>query len=106
MECGCGVSSSRVLIFLLGKRGANEHRPYDGYVFVSPEYNYGMPGGVKNAIDYLYNELTGKPILIITYGIFGGLKCSEQLETVSLPSSLPLPPPLLTNLFRLRSLQA
>jgi NAD(P)H-dependent FMN reductase len=54
--------------------------PFDGYIFVSPEYNYGLPGGVKNAIDYLYNELAGKPVLIVTYGIKGGSISSESLE--------------------------
>lgn len=54
--------------------------PFDGYVFVSPEYNYGIPGGVKNAIDYLYNEWVGKPMLIVTYGIFGGASSSEALK--------------------------
>jgi NAD(P)H-dependent FMN reductase len=64
-------------------------RPFDGYVLVSPEYNNGMPGGVKNAIDYLYNEWIGKPALIITYGILGGLKSSEQLAGVSFVWPLP-----------------
>ena len=54
--------------------------PFDGYIFVSPEYNYGLPGGVKNAIDYLYNEWIVKPVLIVTYGIKGGSNISEQLE--------------------------
>jgi NAD(P)H-dependent FMN reductase len=55
-------------------------KPFDGYIFVSPEYNFGLPGGVKNAIDYLYNEWIGKPIFIVTYGIFGGSNSSEQLK--------------------------
>jgi NAD(P)H-dependent FMN reductase len=53
---------------------------FDAYVFVSPEYNFGLPGGVKNAIDYLYNDWIGKPILIVTYGIMGGSSSSAQLE--------------------------
>jgi NAD(P)H-dependent FMN reductase len=55
---------------------------YDGYVFVSPEYNYGVPGSAKNAIDYLYNDWIGKPILIVTYGIFGGHECNKALNTI------------------------
>jgi len=54
----------------------------DGYIFVSPEYNYGIPGSTKNAIDYLYNEWIGKPVLIVTYGIHGGTKCSDALKEV------------------------
>ena len=47
---------------------------------MSPEYNFGLPGGVKNAIDYLYNEWIGKPVLIVTYGIAGGSNSSENLK--------------------------
>src|ERR1041384_2124358 len=28
-------------------------RPADGYIIVSPKYNYGVPGGVKNAVDWV-----------------------------------------------------
>ncbi|KAM0208057.1 hypothetical protein ACHAQD_005344 [Fusarium lateritium] len=53
---------------------------YDGYVFVIPEYNHGLSGATKNAIDFLYNELVGKGAMIVSYGIFGGLQASTQLE--------------------------
>jgi NAD(P)H-dependent FMN reductase len=55
-------------------------KEFDGYVFISPEYNFGPPGGVKNAIDYLYNEWIGKPIFIVAYGIFGGTHASDALK--------------------------
>lgn len=57
-------------------------KPFDGYVFVSPEYNGGVPGGTKNAIDYLYNEWIGKPMFIVTYGIHGGSSSSLALRTI------------------------
>jgi NAD(P)H-dependent FMN reductase len=41
-----------------------------------------VSGATKNAIDYLYNEWIGKPILIVTYGIMGGTNASEQLKTI------------------------
>ncbi|KAK0125400.1 hypothetical protein ONS95_000584 [Cadophora gregata] len=53
---------------------------YDGYVLVTACYNAGAPGAVKNAIDYLYNEIKGKPFLIISYGIMGGDKASDSLK--------------------------
>ncbi|KAJ4258250.1 hypothetical protein NW762_008399 [Fusarium torreyae] len=53
---------------------------YDAYIFVIPEYNYGITGGTKNAIDYLYNEWIGKAVLIISYGIMGGKTASAQLD--------------------------
>jgi NAD(P)H-dependent FMN reductase len=52
---------------------------YDAYIVLSPEYNFGMPGGLKNAIDYLYHAWVGKPVLIATYGILGGANASEAL---------------------------
>ncbi|KAG0646096.1 NAD(P)H-dependent FMN reductase LOT6 [Hyphodiscus hymeniophilus] len=53
---------------------------FDAYIWVSPEYNFGVPGAVKNAIDSLYNEWIGKPVLVVTYGIFGGASASESLQ--------------------------
>ena len=55
---------------------------FDAYIWVSPEYNFGLPGGVKNAIDYLFNEWVGKPTLIVTYGGMGGPNASETLNKV------------------------
>jgi NAD(P)H-dependent FMN reductase len=55
---------------------------YDAYVLLSPEYNFGIPGGTKNAIDFLYHAWIGKPVLIVTYGIMGATNASEQLKTV------------------------
>jgi NAD(P)H-dependent FMN reductase len=62
------------------KKWSAEIAKYDGYIIVANEYNFGMSGATKNAIDYLYNEWTGKPILIITYGILGGTNASESLQ--------------------------
>lgn len=53
---------------------------YGGYVFVTPEYNYGIAGSTKNAIDFLYNEILGKPALIVSYGVMGGPKANEALK--------------------------
>ncbi|KAK3936415.1 flavoprotein-like protein [Diplogelasinospora grovesii] len=54
----------------------------DAFVFVSPQYNWGIPAGLKNAIDYLFNEWKGKPAMVVTYGGHGGDKCAAQLKTV------------------------
>jgi len=84
------VFNERILPAMVPAMGQFEHEhskawsaaiaPFDGYVFVAPEYNFGTPGGLKNAIDYLYNEWIGKPVLIVTYGIQGGKTSSESLE--------------------------
>ncbi|MFF2536699.1 GNAT family N-acetyltransferase [Streptomyces cyaneofuscatus] len=40
----------------------------DGFVFVTPEYNYGMPATLKNALDYLSPEWAWKPVGFVSYG--------------------------------------
>lgn len=62
------------------KAWSAEIAKYDAYIFVSAEYNYGIPGGLKNAIDYLYNEWIGKPVMIVTYGIHGAYMASKNLN--------------------------
>ena len=54
-----------------------------GFVFVTPQYNWGYPAALKNAIDHLYKEWTGKPAVIVTYGGHGGGKCADQLRQVA-----------------------
>ena len=54
----------------------------DGYIFVTPEYNHGMSSVLKNALDYVYHELTDKAAGIVSYGSAGGVRAGEQLRTV------------------------
>lgn len=51
-------------------------------VFVTPQYNWGYPAPLKNALDHLYDEWAGKPALIVTYGGHAGDKCARQLRQV------------------------
>jgi NAD(P)H-dependent FMN reductase len=53
---------------------------YDGFIFVTPSYNGGPPSALKNAIDFLYNEWTTKPVYIIGYGIDGGRRAATSLS--------------------------
>ncbi|PWY85059.1 hypothetical protein BO70DRAFT_395730 [Aspergillus heteromorphus CBS 117.55] len=55
---------------------------YEAFVFVTPQYNWGYPASIKNAIDYLYNEWKGKPALVASYGGHGGGKAAAQLRQV------------------------
>jgi len=52
------------------------------FILVTPQYNWGVPGELKNALDQLYHEWTGKPVLVVTYGGHGGNRCNEQLRMV------------------------
>ena len=71
----------------------------DSLVIVTPEYNNGYPGVLKNALDYLLPEYQRKPIAIVTVsaGGFGGINCLAQLRLVTLgmgafpiPAALPV----------------
>jgi NAD(P)H-dependent FMN reductase len=53
-----------------------------GVVIVTPQYNWGYPAVLKNAIDHLYREWKDKPVLIVSYGARGGDKCAAQLREV------------------------
>lgn len=55
---------------------------YDGYVFVTPEYNHSTSGVLKNAIDYLYQEWTNKAAGLVSYGAVGGARAIEHLRGV------------------------
>jgi NAD(P)H-dependent FMN reductase len=54
------------------------------FVFVTPQYNWGYPAGLKNALDHLYGEWGGKPAMIVSYGGHGGGRSAEQLQQVCL----------------------
>ena len=65
------------------KRWSQEIASYDGYIFLTPQYNCGYPASLKNAIDYLYIEWKSKPAAIISYGFQeGGEKAATQLRQV------------------------
>ncbi len=63
-------------------------RAADGVIFVTPEYNYSIPGALKNAIDWLSRlpnqPLAGKPVAIqsASMGLFGGLRAQLHLRHV------------------------
>lgn len=56
--------------------------PFDGYVMVTPEYNGGMPGVLKNAIDHVCGEWADKAVGFVSYGVSGGARAVAQLRTV------------------------
>lgn len=55
----------------------------DGFVIVTPEYNYGIPGTLKNLLDHLYDEWNRKPFALVgAGGISGGLRALDMLRQV------------------------
>lgn len=57
---------------------------YDGFIFVTAEYNHGIPAVLKNALDYAYAEFVRKPAAFVSYGGVGGARAVEQLRLVTL----------------------
>ncbi|HVT34212.1 MAG TPA: NAD(P)H-dependent oxidoreductase [Nevskiaceae bacterium] len=55
---------------------------YDGYVFVTPEYNHGPSAALKNALDFVYAEWNNKAAGFVGYGSAGGVRAVEQLRQV------------------------
>ncbi|MCK9247852.1 MAG: NAD(P)H-dependent oxidoreductase [Solirubrobacteraceae bacterium] len=62
----------------------------DGFVFVTPEYNHGVPGGFKNAVDSLGSELVGKPVAFVGHGSVGGVRAIEQWRQIVANFSMPV----------------
>jgi NAD(P)H-dependent FMN reductase len=55
---------------------------FDAYVFVTPEYNHGTSGALKNALDFLFKEWNNKAAGFVSYGSAGGARAVEQLRLV------------------------
>jgi NAD(P)H-dependent FMN reductase len=55
----------------------------DAVAFVTPQFNWGYPAALKNAIDHLFSEWQDKPAMIVTYGGHGGSRCAKQLRRVA-----------------------
>src|SRR6476620_5284064 len=53
---------------------------FDAYVFVTPEYNHGTSGALKNAIDFLFAEWNNKAAGFVSYGGASGARAVEQLR--------------------------
>lgn len=61
---------------------------FDGYVFVTPEYNRVLPGAFKNALDYLQPELHNKAVGYVGYGGLGGLSSIQSLRLINAEQEL------------------
>lgn len=55
---------------------------FDGFIFVTPEYNHSTSGALKNAIDYLSAEWNNKAAGFVSYGSSNGIRAVEQLRTI------------------------
>lgn len=55
---------------------------FDGYIFITPEYNSSMPASLKNAFDQAGKEWIRKPAAAFGYGAVGGARAVEHMRAV------------------------
>jgi NAD(P)H-dependent FMN reductase len=55
---------------------------FDGFIFVSPEYNHSTSAALKNALDYLYAEWQNKAAAFAAYGSLSGARAVEHLRLI------------------------
>jgi NAD(P)H-dependent FMN reductase len=71
----------------------------DGFVIVTPEYNYGISAVLKNALDWVYPEWNRKALAVVSYGSVMGARSVQQLREAAVElqmapirSSVHIPP--------------
>lgn len=62
----------------------------DGFIFVTPEYNHGVPGAFKNAFDSLGQEWVGKPVAFVSHGSVSGVRSVEQWKGIVATFGMPV----------------
>ena len=62
---------------------AEKIRESDAFIIVTPEYNHGYPGALKNAMDWIYKEWNNKPVGFVSYGSALGARAIEQMRSVA-----------------------
>ena len=65
------------------KEWAQKIASFDGFVIVTPEYNHGTSGVLKNAIDFLFAEWNNKAVGFVGYGAIGGARAVESLRLIA-----------------------
>ncbi len=72
-----------------GKAWAERVAKADAVIIVTPEYNHGPPGVLKNALDWAGNPWIDKPVGLISYGgRTGGSRAIEQLRSITIELGL------------------
>jgi NAD(P)H-dependent FMN reductase len=61
---------------------AHKVAEFDGFIFVTAEYNHSIPAALKNALDYVKDEWNNKAAGIVSYGSMGGVRAGEHLRQV------------------------
>lgn len=67
-----------------GVRWQQKLAEFDGYIFITAEYNRSVPAVLKNAIDWAYREWNRKPAAYVGYGSTGGSRAIEHLRLINI----------------------
>jgi NAD(P)H-dependent FMN reductase len=68
-------------------------RSADAFAFVVPEYNYGPPPSLVNALNYVYVEWNYKAAGFVSYGgVSGGLRSVQAVKAITGAVKLVTPP--------------
>ncbi|MFC4455179.1 NADPH-dependent FMN reductase [Deinococcus sonorensis] len=67
----------------VGVRWQQKLTEFDGYVFITAEYNHAPTAVLKNALDYAYPEWNKKPAAFVGYGSVGAARAIEQLRLIA-----------------------
>lgn len=68
----------------VGVRWQNKLTEFDGYIFVTAEYNHSIPAVLKNALDYAYKEWNKKPAAYVGYGSVGAARAIQELRLINI----------------------
>ncbi|MDK7196733.1 NADPH-dependent FMN reductase [Actinotignum sanguinis] len=71
------------------QRWADKIGEFDAFIFVTPEYNHGVPGAFKNAVDALGIEWMNKPVAFVGHGSIGGVRAIEQWRQITANFNMP-----------------
>lgn len=64
------------------QRWSKKIASFDGYIFITAEYNHGVAGAFKNALDFLKPEFKDKAVAFIGYGGLGAARSIENLRVI------------------------
>jgi NAD(P)H-dependent FMN reductase len=96
-------SDRKVITDPVVQRWSDKIQEADGFIIITPEYNFGYPGVLKNALDVLYKEWNEKPVAFIGYSagqtgatssishlrhVARGLKMKAVPAQISIPNEL------------------
>jgi NAD(P)H-dependent FMN reductase len=60
----------------------------DGFIIVTPEYNYGPSAVLKNALDWVYPQWNHKAVAFVSYGSAMGARGIQQLRLTAIELQL------------------